>query len=592
MRRLPILWQTLGGMRARSIVTATALALMAVMISLEYRELGDSLQNLAGSAFYTALGGGADISTAEGFLSAYYFNFAPIIVIVVGIFASTSGVAGEEASGSLDLLLAQPLSRVSFLAQRAGGVALALTLTLLAGVPFLAWGVELGEMGVPAWRLLVATVGSILLVLLFVGVGLPGLRALAHPRRGGDGRGKAFSSWPSSCRRWGSTSGAIEPLRTISPFHWAEGTPLLTGEYPWPRLAALLAGNLVVYVTAFWVFTRREIASGAGLPLPAPIRRLLERRGAGSGARAAGRLRLGRRRWLAGMVGRSARTWATPVLLVSLVAAALGAAVVALYPDFRETLGEFADSEFFSGFAGSGAAINTPEGFLAVEYFSWIPVIFAVVAFTAAVSSVAGEEGSGTLDLLAAQPQRRRSLLAQKMLGLALVLSAGIALSYPAVMLTAEWRGVDLPTGSTAWAIFRHDPAHAPPPHVHVPGGMPAARPLRATVIAATVTGGGYLLEFLAGFVGALEGGAEGLALLLDRRQHPHRQGLRRAALLRAAGAGARAGAVRARGVPAPRSRRRQRRWRARRHGAHSRAERAVPDGSGLEPQPEAGSSG
>ena len=170
MRRLPILWQTLGGMRARSIVTATALALMAVMISLEYRELGDSLQNLAGSAFYTALGGGADISTPEGFLSAYYFNFAPIIVIVVGIFASTSGVAGEEASGSLDLLLAQPLSRVSFLAQRAGGVALALTLTLLAGVPFLAWGVELGEMGVPAWRLLVATAGSILLVLLFVGV--------------------------------------------------------------------------------------------------------------------------------------------------------------------------------------------------------------------------------------------------------------------------------------------------------------------------------------------------------------------------------------------------------------------------------------
>ena len=130
----------------------------------------------------------------------------------------------------------------------------------------------------------------------------------------------------------GSTSGAIEPLRTISPFHWAEGTPLLTGEYPWPRLAALLAGNLVVYVTAFWVFTRREIASGAGLPLPAPIRRLLERRGAGSGARAAGRLRLGRRRWLAGMVGRSARTWATPVLLVSLAAAALGAAVVRALP--------------------------------------------------------------------------------------------------------------------------------------------------------------------------------------------------------------------------------------------------------------------
>ena len=482
---------------------------MAVMISLEYRELGDSLQNLAGSAFYTALGGGADISTPEGFLSAYYFNFAPIIVIVVGIFASTGGVAGEEASGSLDLLLAQPLSRVSFLAQRAGGVALALTLTLLAGVPFLAWGVELGEMGVPAWRLLVATAGSILLVLLFVGVAYLACAVLRTRGEAGMAAGGVLVV-AFFLQTLGSTSGAIEPLRAISPFHWAEGTPLLTGEYPWPRLAALLTGNLVVYVAAFWVFPRREIASGAGLPLPGPIRRLLESRAEGSGARGAVRLRLrlrlGRRRWLPGMVGRSARTWATPVLLVSLGAAALGAAVVALYPDFRETLGEFADSEFFSGFAGSGAAINTPEGFLAVEYFSWIPVIFAVVAFIAAVSSVAGEEGGGTLDLLAAQPQRRRSLLAQKMLGLALVLSAGIALSYPAIILTAEWRGVDLPAGGTAWAIFGMIPLTL----LHLTFTFLVVCLLRdrfaATAIAATVTGGGYLLEFLAGFVGALEG--------------------------------------------------------------------------------------
>ena len=159
-----------------------------------------------------------------------------------------------------------------------------------------------------------------------------------------------------------------------------------------------------------------------------------------------------------------------------------------------------------AGSPETGAAINTPEGFLAVEYFSWIPVIFAVVAFTAAVSSVAGEEGSGTLDLLAAQPQRRRSLLAQKMLGLALVLSAGIALSYPAVMLTAEWRGVDLPAGGTAWAIFGMIPLTL----LHLTFTFLVVCLLRdrfaATVIAATVTGGGYLLEFLAGFVGALEG--------------------------------------------------------------------------------------
>ena len=206
------------------------------------------------------------------------------------------------------------------------------------------------------------------------------------------------------------------------------------------------------------------------------------------------------------MVRRDARAWAAPVLAVSVAAAALGAAVVALYPDFRETLGEFADSEFFSGFAGSGAAINTPEGFLAVEYFSWIPVIFAVVAFIAAVSSVAGEEASGTMDMLAAQPHRRRRLLAQKMLGLSLLLSAGIALSFPAIILTAEWRGVDLPVGGTAWAVFGMVPLTL----LHLTFTFLVvclvSDRFTATVMAATVTAGGYLLEFLAGFVSALEG--------------------------------------------------------------------------------------
>lgn len=505
MRALPILMQTLGGMRTRSIVTAIALALLAVLASLEYKELGDSLQDLAGSAFYTALGGGADISTPEGFLSAYYFNFAPIIVIVVGIFASTSGVAGEEASGSLDLLLAQPVSRVSFVAQRMGGVALGLTLTLLAGVPFLAWGVELGDLGVEAWRLLVATGGSILLALLFVGVAYLACALLPTRAEAGMAAGGALLI-AFFLQTLGSTSEAIEPLRVISPFRWAEGTPLLTGDYPWPRLGALLGGNLLVYGAAAWAFNRREIAGAGRLPLPRPIRRLVKGREDGAHARGAVRLRLHGRLRLAAVVRRSVRAWATPVLLVSLAAAALGAAVVALYPDFRETLGEFADSEFFSGFAGSGAAINTPEGFLAVEYFSWIPVIFAVLAFMAAASSVAGEEAGGTLDLLATQPHGRRRLLAGKMLGLALILSAGIALSYPAIILTAEGRGVDLPAGGTAWAIFGMVPLTL----LHLTFTFLVVCLLRdrfaATVIAATVTAGGYLLEFLAGFVGALEG--------------------------------------------------------------------------------------
>ena len=505
MSGLPILRQTLGGMRTHVIVTAAALALMGVMVSLEYKELGDSLQDLAGSAFYTALGGGADISTPEGFLSAYYFNFGPIIVTVVGIFASTSRIAGEEASGSLDLLLAQPLSRASFLAQRVGGVALALTLMLLAGIPALAWGVELGDIGVSAWRLLAATAGSLLLVLLFVGFAFLACAVLQTRAAAGMAAG-AVLAVAFFLQTLGSTSEAVEPFRAISPFHWAEASPMLTGDYPWPRIAGLLAGNIAVYGVAFWAFDRREIAAATRLPLPPAIRRLFEKRAGGGSGPSPVRLRTGRGAWLPALVRRSARAWATPVMAVSVAAAALGAAVVALYPDFEQTLGEFADSEFFSGFAGSGAAINTPEGFLAVEYFSWIPVIFAVVAFMAAVSSVAGEEASGTMDMLAAQPHRRRSLLAQKMLGLALLFCAGIALSYPAIVLTGEWRGVDLPIGGTAWAIF----AMIPLTLLHLAFTFLVvclvSDRFAATVIAATVTAGGYLLEFLAGFVGALQG--------------------------------------------------------------------------------------
>ncbi len=88
-----------------------------------YADLSPSLQ---------ALLGGSDLTSPVGYLNTQLFAFfLPAVLLVFGLARGAGSIAGEEEERTLDLLLAQPVSRSSAYVQKAAALAtgvLAMTL--------------------------------------------------------------------------------------------------------------------------------------------------------------------------------------------------------------------------------------------------------------------------------------------------------------------------------------------------------------------------------------------------------------------------------------------------------------------------------
>ncbi len=98
--------------------------------------------------------------------------------------------------------------------------------------------------------------------------------------------------------------------------------------------------------------------------------------------------------------------------------------IIQLYP--QELIAFFGDLDSFA----------TPEGFLAIEFFSYMPLVLGVFGVLAGSGLLVEDEENGTLDLILAHPVSRTALFAGRLLAL---LTATLAI------LTIIWMGLTLP---------------------------------------------------------------------------------------------------------------------------------------------------
>jgi ABC-2 type transport system permease protein len=66
-------------------------------------------------------------------------------------------------------------------------------------------------------------------------------------------------------------------------------------------------------------------------------------------------------------------------------------------------------------------SLTTLEGYMNTEVFSYVPLVLAIFAIIVGTASIVGEEQSGTLEILIAQPLSRVRLMVTKLIGLLLV---------------------------------------------------------------------------------------------------------------------------------------------------------------------------
>jgi ABC-2 type transport system permease protein len=409
---------------ARPIVFGGGIAVFAIMLLhiVVYPEYGDLEAMQYPEAISGLFGEAGSIALVEGYIAAVATN-SLTLVAVLAVIAGTGATAGEEGAGTLDLMLAQPLKRSVFLAGKALGLAVALTLILAAAVPAFLLGDLRADLPVPVLDFAIAMASLVPAALVFLALAI--LLSVSLPTRAMATTLASAAVVAAYFVNAAGTVGPLETVRNLSPFYWADPSHVLFDGFDWLRSLCLTLVALGFLALSLVAINRRDIASGRreARPLLAALRPRREARTAAT--RLGGSYSRG-----FGIARKSTEDIKWAIISSALASFAFALLLFLIYPSYRDALKDFEYPGALEGLLGEAGSFASPEGFMSGEFFGFVPLVLIVVAIILGTAVTAGEEGSGTLDTVLAQPVSRRRLILEKslpiVLGLALAAAAGI----------------------------------------------------------------------------------------------------------------------------------------------------------------------
>lgn len=251
--------QTLKEQKRGLIGWTVGMAVVPLMYLPSYQSLKEQGSlNIKQSSLYDAMGMG-DFGTAAGYLHSTIFAMMGLLLIV--IFAVTMGTrsATQEESGTLDLLLAQPISRASLIRQRFAALATQIAIVTAAlGLSVLA-GAKAGKMDIPAGNILAAVLGLGLL-----GLAVAALTQLVGAVTGRRAQTLGFAALLVLAGYLANSLGGIVDgaswLKNLSPFYYAVGDSPLVNGWNIGHLAILAVLAAAAVALSLTVFERRDLA--------------------------------------------------------------------------------------------------------------------------------------------------------------------------------------------------------------------------------------------------------------------------------------------------------------------------------------------
>lgn len=206
----------------------------------------------------------SNLADPANYFQTEFFSWVPLLLGFYSALVGSSLLAELEESGRLDLLLAQPIGRIGFLAARFAAY-LTATLAILAlnwagfvvGMPFSQY------LGISPWQFAPPLVSLLALLLFFGNLAL--LLSMCLPSR----RAAAFLCGAAIIASFFITGlskmdNSLELAGRLSPFTYYQGAEAMHGiNTTW--LAGLLAASALFLLLAAWRFRRRDIrVSGEG----------------------------------------------------------------------------------------------------------------------------------------------------------------------------------------------------------------------------------------------------------------------------------------------------------------------------------------
>ncbi len=206
------------------------------------------------------IGNMKDITSPAGYLNSQIFFFlAPLLFLIFAVGQGSAALAGEEEAGTLDLLLANPVSRPRVVLEKLGALML-----MIAGLAAVLWGglaagAAFARIEISVGRMAEATVSVALLGLVFGALALA-IGCATGSRSLSTGVTSALALATYLLNALGSIVAGLEPYRKLSPFYYQSAADPLVNGLNWGHAAMLIVLVVIFGAVALASFQRRDLA--------------------------------------------------------------------------------------------------------------------------------------------------------------------------------------------------------------------------------------------------------------------------------------------------------------------------------------------
>ncbi|HVW23337.1 MAG TPA: ABC transporter permease subunit [Candidatus Saccharimonadales bacterium] len=221
-------------------------------------QLNKSFGNLNQSTL--SLFGGTDFFSPVGYLNSQLIYFTlPLVLAILGIGMGNGLLGREEADGTLESLLARPITRTRLLAAKAlAGMAELLFVTLVAAVVTILLA-KLVNIGVPLANIGAACFAMFMLVLAFSSVSFL-LAATGRGRAAALGIAVAYAFGGYIIGSLASNVHWLKNPSLLFTYHYYRTADILIGSFDWSSIIFFAAFTAGCGLLAWFSFRRRDLA--------------------------------------------------------------------------------------------------------------------------------------------------------------------------------------------------------------------------------------------------------------------------------------------------------------------------------------------